>query len=234
VKILALDTSGNACSAALWRDGTVAAHVYEKMERGHTEALLPMINAVLRDAESDFDAIDWLAVTVGPGSFTGIRAGLAAARGIALARTLPVFGVDTFTTVLQGIRRVRPGDHGRRHRVIALDSRRKELYLQVFSAFDDPVSEPELIVPERAFARMGGQPVILAGSGASQLRRAMPPGCDVIAIPETEAPDAQDLATVAANRIAGRSPNEPLPPLAPLYLHPPYAKRPADGGRLRP
>ena len=80
MKILAFDTSGNACSAALWHDGAITAHVCEKMERGHTEALLPMINRVLGAAESGFDAIDWLAVTIGPGSFTGIRAGLAAAR----------------------------------------------------------------------------------------------------------------------------------------------------------
>ena len=235
MKILAFDTSGNACSAAVWRDGAVAARLSEQMVKGHTEALMPMVLEVLRDAECGFDTLDWLAVTIGPGSFTGIRAGLAAARGIALARELPVLGIDTFATVLRGVGRATPDGADHRLRVIALDSRRKEIYLRIFSALDEPVSEPDMVAPEDVATRIGNRPIVLAGSAAHELEPMLGgAGLDVLAVPGCEAPDAGDLAGLAADRIAVRRAGDVLPRLAPLYLHAPYAVRPAGGGRLRP
>ena len=196
---------------------------------------MPMVLGVLRDADCGFDTLDWLAVTIGPGSFTGIRAGLAAARGIALARKLPALGIDTFSVVLRGIARTKPKGADHRRRVIALDSRRKEIYLRIFSARDEPVSEPDSVAPEDVAARIGDHPVVLAGSAALQsssvLREA---GLDVLVVPGFEVPDAGDLAELAADRIAKRRADDELAQLAPLYLHAPYAVRPAGGGRLRP
>ncbi len=235
MKILAFDTSGNACSAAVWRDGGVAARLSEQMVRGHTEALMPMVLEVLRDADCGFDTLDWIAVTIGPGSFTGIRAGLAAARGIALARDLPVLGIDTFATVLWGVGRARPCGANHRLRVIALDSRREEIYLRIFSALDEPVSEPDMVAPEDVATRIGNRPIVLAGSAAHELEPVLRgASLDVLAVPGFEAPDAGDLAGLAAHRIAERQAGDDLPNLAPLYLHAPYAVRPAGGGRLRP
>ena len=235
MRILAFDTSGNACSAAVWHDGIVAARRTEHMVRGHTEALIPMVLGVLRDADCGFDTLNWLAVTIGPGSFTGIRAGLAAARGIALARELPVLGIDTFATVLRGVDRTKPDEAGNRLRVIALDSRRKEIYLRIFSALNEAVSEPDLVAPENVATRIGNQPIMLAGSAALQLGSVLDEaGLDVHMVPGFEVPDAGDLAGLAADRIAKRRAGDVLAKLAPLYLHAPYAVRPAGGGRLRP
>ncbi len=235
MKILAFDTSGNACSTAVWRDGGVAARLSERMVRGHTEALMPMVLEVLRKADCGFDTLDWLTVTIGPGSFTGIRAGLAAARGIALARDLPVLGIDTFATVLWGVGRTPPNGADHRLRVIALDSRRKEIYLRIFSALGKPISEPELVAPEDVVTRVKDRPIVLAGSAAHELEPVLRgAGLDVLALPGFEAPDAGDLAGLAADRIAGRQAGDDLPRLAPLYLHAPHAVRPAGGGSLRP
>lgn len=235
MKILAFDTSGNACSAAVWRDGGVAAHRRRAMERGHVEALMPMVIETLSGAGCGFDDLDWLAVTIGPGSFTGIRAGLAAARGIALARALPALGVDTFATVLWGLARAPPDGADDRLRVIALDSRRKEVYLRIFSALGEPMSEPAMVAPDDVAIGLGDRAIVLAGSAAAGLegvlRRA---GLDVLAVPGLETPDAGDLAALAADRIAALAPGEAAEPLAPLYLHPPHAVAPAAGGRLRP
>ena len=243
VRILAFDTSGGACSAAVWRDGAIAGHRHVAMDRGHTEALMPMVIETLHDSGCAFDELDWLAVTIGPGSFTGIRAGLAAARGIALARALPVLGIDSFATVLSGIGRAVPDEARRpdhRLRVIALDSRRKEVYLRIFSPLGEPLTEPDLVAPDDAALRIGamrtgGRAIVLAGSAAKELASALRgAGLDILAVPGHEAPDAGDLARLAAIRIAARKSGEALPRLAPLYLHPPYAHPPAGGGRLRP
>ena len=94
-----MDTSTVGCSAALWRDGgIVAAHAAE-MARGQSVALVPMIQDVMLEAHQAFEELDAVAVTVGPGAFTGLRIGLAAARGMALALGVPCLGVTTLETV---------------------------------------------------------------------------------------------------------------------------------------
>ena len=92
MRILAFDTATSACSAALWEDGRVGARRFETMTRGHAEALVPMIADVMDEAGTNFPRLDLIAVTVGPGAFTGLRIGLAAARGMALAAAVPCLG----------------------------------------------------------------------------------------------------------------------------------------------
>ncbi|MCH7931874.1 MAG: tRNA (adenosine(37)-N6)-threonylcarbamoyltransferase complex dimerization subunit type 1 TsaB, partial [Proteobacteria bacterium] len=93
MNVLALDTATAACSVALWSDGTVLAQRFATMARGHAEALMPMVEAVMAEAGLAFADLDLVATTVGPGTFTGLRVGLAAARGLALAGGLPIVGV---------------------------------------------------------------------------------------------------------------------------------------------
>ena len=235
MKILAFDTSGDKCSAAVWRDGSVAACLSEQMVRGHTEALMPMVSKVLQQADCNYDGLNWLAVTIGPGSFTGIRTGLAAARGISLARNLPALGIETFAMVLWCIDRTLLNGTEHRLRVIALNSRRKDIYLRIFSPLDEPISEPDIVAPEDITTRIGNQPIVLAGSAAHNLKSLLlRTGVDVLTVPGLEAPDAGDLAALAANQITERQAGDTLPSLAPLYLHAPYAVQPTSGGRLRP
>ena len=131
MKILAFDTSGDQCSAAVWRDGSVVASLSEQMVRGHTEALMPMLSTVLQKSDCSYDELNWLAVTIGPGSFTGIRTGLAAAHGISLAQNLPALGIETFAMVLWCIDRTLLNGTEHRLRVIALNSRRKDIYRSI-------------------------------------------------------------------------------------------------------
>src|SRR4051812_5131957 len=102
VRILAIDTALGACSACIWQAGEpkpLASETIE-MERGHAEALLPLIDRVSAHVEGGFEALDRIAVTVGPGSYTGLRVGISAARGIGLAAGIPVVGVATLSAFL--------------------------------------------------------------------------------------------------------------------------------------
>src|SRR5688500_40303 len=101
VSILGIETSASVCAAALWRDGAGIAAERAAMARGHAEALMPMIERVMQGTE--YAALDAVAVTAGPGAFTGLRIGLAAARGLALAARIPAIGVSAFAAVAAGI-----------------------------------------------------------------------------------------------------------------------------------
>ena len=98
--LLAIDTAGPDCAVALARSGAGGAEILvrasERIGRGHAERLMPMIEAALRRSASvDFADLDRIAVTTGPGSFTGVRVGIAAARGLALALDIPAVGVGS-------------------------------------------------------------------------------------------------------------------------------------------
>ncbi|MEA2781629.1 MAG: tRNA threonylcarbamoyladenosine biosynthesis protein TsaB, partial [Rhodospirillaceae bacterium] len=123
--ILALDAAAAACSAAVWRDGAILAQRRQAMARGHAEALMPLVLETLQAAGLDFPDLSRIAVGVGPGSFTGIRIALAAARGIGLAASLPVVGVDSFSAVAAAI-----PEATRRGRalLVVIDSKRRELF----------------------------------------------------------------------------------------------------------
>src|SRR6204780_5030620 len=99
MRVLAIDTALEACSAAVLdtEQGIVTAHESLPMVRGHAEALIPLIARVLEKSGLDFAALDRIAVTTGPGSFTGLRVGLSAARGIGLAADRPGVGLSTCT-----------------------------------------------------------------------------------------------------------------------------------------
>src|SRR5665213_967023 len=93
MKILAVDTALGACSVAVLKNGETLAHRFEAMDRGHAEALAPMVEAAMRDASIEFSALDRLAVTTGPGTFTGRRVGRAFMRGLRIALKRPLAGI---------------------------------------------------------------------------------------------------------------------------------------------
>jgi len=104
VKILAVDTALGACSAALLQDGRVLSRRWTAMERGHAEALAPMVDEVMREANLTFQMLDRLAVTVGPGTFTGQRVGLAFMRGLRVALEKPLVGVTSLAAMAEQAR----------------------------------------------------------------------------------------------------------------------------------
>ncbi|MBI2235702.1 MAG: tRNA (adenosine(37)-N6)-threonylcarbamoyltransferase complex dimerization subunit type 1 TsaB [Magnetospirillum sp.] len=208
--VLGLDTSTSACSAALWRAGTVLARRLEAMGRGQSEALMPMVQAVLAEAGATVGDLGLLAVTVGPGAFTGLRIGLAAARGLSLASGLPLAGVSTPEAVAAAVPR---SERDGRTLLVAVESRRDEVWVQAFAGDTlEPLSPVAALLPEQAAALIPG-PVVVAGDAAARVL-ALRPDARIATSPGW--PDAAVVAALAAERW-GRG--TALPP-EPLYLRP--------------
>ena len=151
--LLAMDTTLGACSAAVVADGGVVARRWTAMARGHAEALMGMIDAVVAEAGIRRRALDGVAVTVGPGTFTGVRVGLAAARGLALALDRPLCGLSTLEALAAA---AALGPAPPATVLAAIDARRGQLYVQSFrvGASDgcllDPLDAPRAIAVEDA------------------------------------------------------------------------------------
>jgi len=219
---LTFDTAGSACSVALGRDDAVLAQERREMRHGHAEALLPMIDRVVEAAGLTPAAIDIVAVSVGPGGFTGIRAGLAAAHGLALAANARLFGVTSFAAVAALL----PTSDVQL--LVALDSRRADLYVQLFDAAGDACGEPAAIAPERLKPWLGNGAVRIAGDAAPEAAAALV-RCAGIEIVPNSAPDA--LGVLAAVR---RWPALADPAARPLYLRAPDVSFPkARAGSAR-
>lgn len=127
MKLLAFDTATEACSAAVWVDGVMHAH-FEIVGRDHTQRLIPIVAKVLADAGLRYSQLDGLVCGLGPGSFAGVRIGVAFAKGVALAHELPVLGVSSLALLAQGALR----QHGSTPVLVAIDARMGEVYCQAF------------------------------------------------------------------------------------------------------
>jgi len=221
--VLALDTSAGACSVAL-RDGAgrLLAHRHQVMARGHAELLMPMLRDVMAEAEVDFAQLALIAVTTGPGSFTGIRVGLAAARGLALAGGLPILGVTAFEALMQAVPRA---ERQGRILLVAIDSRRGDLFIQGFTADGAPLSAPAAVTPEGLAAGVPAGPLLLVGDGAARAGAALAAsGHATVLASDPGPPDAAAVAAVALARWRrGETPGLPLP----LYLRAPDVTLPA-------
>ncbi|HZB93593.1 MAG TPA: tRNA (adenosine(37)-N6)-threonylcarbamoyltransferase complex dimerization subunit type 1 TsaB [Stellaceae bacterium] len=224
MSVLAFDTGGGACSAAVLRDGALAARRLEPMERGHAEALIPMIDAVLAEAGIAVDALDLIAVTTGPGAFTGLRIGLAAARGLSLASGVPALGISRFAAAAAA---VPPQRQAGSTLVVALDSKRRELYLQAFAA-GEPTGEGALVPPEDIPLWLPAGKLRLAGDAAAALARLVAGRPDVT---QEEGPGLVDAAVVATLAAAQWRPGWRPPPPRPLYLRAPDTTMPRRAAR---
>ena len=225
VKILALDSATAACSVAVWIDGAVAVVERADLPRGQAEALLPMVERVRAASGLAFTMFDRLAVTIGPGHFTGLRIGLAAARGLALAAGRPLVGISTLVAVAAGV----PADEaGSGCLVVALDSKRAEPYLQAFRAgrpLGPPVARLVAAYAEELCTADPHAAFVVAGDAGGPMADALRArGAAVIRAQAATRPDA---ATVAA--LAAVAP-EPAGFPAPLYVHPVETTSPKRAG----
>ncbi|MSO84396.1 MAG: tRNA (adenosine(37)-N6)-threonylcarbamoyltransferase complex dimerization subunit type 1 TsaB [Rhodospirillales bacterium] len=224
--VLALDAAMSACSAALWHDGCTLARHSQPMERGHAEALMPMIERVMAEGGIAYAALDLVAATVGPGAFTGIRIGLAAARGLALAAQKPCAGVTTLEAIAAAARAApigvpTEGIHGGAV-LAAIESRRADLFAQGFAASGAPLGPAAALRPEglAEFVRaLGLAPgFILAGDGWARARAALAEAGIVASVNDSaRVPDPALVAAIAAGRHGTRNALAPRP----LYLRPP-------------
>jgi tRNA threonylcarbamoyladenosine biosynthesis protein TsaB len=207
--VLGLDTCLSACSAAVLDGERVLAHESQSMARGHQERLAPMAQAVMRAAGLGFDRLERIGVTVGPGSFTGLRVGLAFAKGLGAALQRPVVGVgalDALAAEIAGLS------------FAVIDARRDQVYLQGFEA-GHALMAPDVLPLDMARARVAelamGRSPTLVGSGAPLVADVVP-GARLILV---DGADARAVARLAA----GRAPTPPRP----LYLRAPDARLPA-------
>ena len=224
MRILALDTALDACAAAVLdteRRDLVASET-QPMTRGHAEALMPMIARVMEAARLEFSDIDRIAVTTGPGSFTGVRVGIAAARGLALATGKPAIGLTTLAAFTAP--HVAAGFAGTV--VPVIDARHGQIYMQVFGPGGRAVIAPRLAALREAVEAVRSRaPVLLTGSAADLVAAEWPADEPPPQIVPVKAPE---IAWVA--RLGAAAQEERAVP-KPLYLRPPDA-RPQDAARI--
>ncbi|MEX0752773.1 MAG: tRNA (adenosine(37)-N6)-threonylcarbamoyltransferase complex dimerization subunit type 1 TsaB [Xanthobacteraceae bacterium] len=224
MRVLAIDTALAACAAAVLDTERAALIARESipMVRGHAEALMPLIARVMDQARLEFVELDRIAVTTGPGSFTGLRVGIAAARGLALAAAKPAVGLSTLAAYAAPY--IAQDDSV--PVAVAIDARHEQVYLQVFGTGGRTLVSPR-IAPIREAARAAAHSAVrIAGSAAEAIAAAWPPGQPAPALVEARpAPDIDWVARLGAAAEAGRA--EPKP----LYLRAPDAQ-PQDASRL--
>jgi tRNA threonylcarbamoyladenosine biosynthesis protein TsaB len=223
MRVLAIDTALEACSAAVLDPaGGITASESLAMARGHAEALMPLIARVMSSAGIEFAQLDRIAVTTGPGSFTGLRVGISAARGIALAAGKPAIGLSTLAALAAPLIATDDGTQV----VAAIDARHEHIYLQVFGANGRTLVGPRVAsLRDAARAAMAAQ-VRIVGSAANKMAAAWPKGAEpVLSIEQRAAPDIEWIARLGAAATDDHSPPKPL------YLREPDAQ-PQDAARL--
>ena len=225
MRLLAIDTALEACSAAVLdtAGGGIIAHESNAMTRGHAEALMPLIQRVMHAARFDFSDLDRIAVTVGPGSFTGLRVGIAAARGLGLAAGKPVVGLSTLSAFAAPF--IAADDS--LPVVTAIDARHNHVYLQVYGAAGRVLVAPRLASMHEAALRASaaGAPR-LAGTAAELLASAWPAGERApSAVDPRRAPDIAWVARLGVLADVSSAPAKPL------YLRAPDAQ-PQDASHL--
>ena len=209
--LLAFDCSGASCSAAVLRESEIVAERFDAMSRGQAEALLPMIEAVMLQARLGFRDLDAIVTTTGPGSFTGLRIGIAAARGLALASNKPTIGITAFDAIFRAL----PPDRRTASVAVVIDSRRGPVFTQLFTSDGRAARDPTSVEAAQFPSWLPTGPVFLAGDGVPSLEFLR----DHPSITMPIMPDfihARVLAFEGAKRSL-----DPAAPLRPLYLRAP-------------
>jgi tRNA threonylcarbamoyladenosine biosynthesis protein TsaB len=221
MKILAIDTSQAAVSACITgNDGVVIASETQAMARGHAEALLPLVARVSKAAGIPFSGLDRIAVVVGPGSFTGIRIGIAAGRALGLAAGIPVVGVSSLAAFAAPL----IGREGAGVIAAAVDAKHGQVYVQGFTVKGQPLSAPRIAKVRDAVRTLGAGPLVFAGSGATMMAiEAWSLGAQAEVAGETIMPDIGFVARL------GLLADPTTAPARPYYLKAPDAKPQANG-----
>ena len=219
--ILAIDTALDACAAGVLDTdaGRMIAQESQAMKRGHAEALMPLIARVIQQSGIAFASLDRIAATTGPGSFTGLRVGLSAARGIGLAAHKPVVGVTTLTAYAAPV----VSQNAEQPVISAIDARHGQVYFQVVSGNGGSLVWPRVAPIEEALDALRFGAPHLVGNAAKMLGdrwpAEAPPPFRVDALP---APDITWVGWL------GAAVNPDTAPARPYYLRAPDAKLPKD------
>jgi len=224
MRVLAIDTALEACSAAVLdtERGGILASESIPMLRGHAEALLPLVSRVMSEAALEFGALDRIAVTVGPGSFTGLRVGVSAARGIAVAAGKPAVGLTTLAALAApyiAIDDMTP-------LVAAIDARNDQVYMQMVGSGGRSLIQQRVASLRDAVRDAANARARLVGSAAAMMAAAWPAG--VQPPPVVDAARAPIIDWVAH---LGAAAAQALSLPKPLYLRAPDAQ-PQDAAHL--
>jgi len=219
--ILAIDTALDACSAAVLDTdaGNTLAIESQPMQRGHAEALMPLIGRVMKASGTAFAALDRIAVTTGPGSFTGLRVGLSAARGIALATDRPAVGLTTLAAYAAPV----VAENGGHPILSAIDARHDHVYFQLVGGDGSPMLKPKVAPIAEALEAAQFGALHLVGNAANILAERWP--ADATPPIKIESQAAPDIIWVAW---VGAAVNPETAPARPFYLRAPDAKPPKD------
>ena len=219
--LLALESATSKCSVAVCdAAGRVVGDRRGEPGPDQADRLVELVDAALRDVGLDYAAVDVIAVNRGPGSFTGLRAGVAAARGLALALARPVIAVNTLEVLAAAL-----GPRPAGTVVAAMDARRGQVYLQCFDHRLVPLGAPSAVAPEDLTLAAAAPPLHLVGSGAALVRAAVPDRRPIVNA-HIEA-DAVGVARRALARLAEGERARAGWTVQPLYLRPPDARLPA-------
>lgn len=224
MRVLAIDTALGQCAAAIVDSAAAEPVAGESlaMERGHAEALLPLLDRVMARVEGGFASLDRVAVTIGPGSFTGLRVGISCARAVAIASGIPAVGVTTLSALMAPLMEKGPA----RLTAAVIDARGGRVFVQAIGPSGRLIIPPSVLGVRDVVRSLGSGHVSLLGSGAAMVaQEARAVGIEPVLHPELNLPD---VAWVARIGMAA----DPAEALAkPLYLAPADA-RPQDGSRL--
>jgi tRNA threonylcarbamoyladenosine biosynthesis protein TsaB len=217
MRVLAIDTALAACSAAVLdtATGMIVASESQAMVRGHAEALIALVARVVQQANMTPREVGRVAVTTGPGSFTGLRVGIAAARGIALASGVPAVGISTLSAFAAPYL----GADENYSVVAAIDARHEHVYLQVFAPEGRTLVAPRLAPLGEAVRAASEHNACIVGSAAAAVAAALTKtGLDPAKVDASGAPDVAWVARLGA--VASEKDSPPKP----LYLRAPDAQ----------
>jgi tRNA threonylcarbamoyladenosine biosynthesis protein TsaB len=225
--VLAIDTALDACAAGVLdtEAGQLIAHETLPMKRGHAEALMPLIARVMKESGLPFAALDRIAVTTGPGSFTGLRVGLSAARGIGLAAGKPVVGLTTLSAYAAPV----VSEGGENSIISAIDARHDQIYFQVVSHDGSSLVRPKVAPIAEAFVASRFGAPHLVGNAAAILAERWP--SDAPPPFNVEALTAPDITWVAW---LGAAVDPATAPPKPFYLRAPDARPSQDAVETQP
>ncbi|WP_051548003.1 bifunctional tRNA (adenosine(37)-N6)-threonylcarbamoyltransferase complex dimerization subunit type 1 TsaB/ribosomal protein alanine acetyltransferase RimI [Sneathiella glossodoripedis] len=203
MKILAIDTALNACSVALMDGEREIAYSHETRSRGHAEKLLPVIRELMQQNDLAFEELDAIGVTIGPGTFTGLRIGLSAARAISLAAQLPCIGVSTLECLAASVSCVEANGADI---VPIIDARRNEVYHQSFCYSQDSemlraISEPMASSIKGIASQLKNDKAIVLGNGVSLIEHATDTKSNWTELEKSPDPDSRIVARLALRKL---------------------------------
>lgn len=217
---LSVDTSGPACQVALAREGELVGGESKPMLRGHGEALVPMVEAVLASIGADYEALDRIGVCVGPGSYTGLRIALSAARGFGVALNVPVIGFNALEA-LAASDALETSE--RANRVAVLDARNGLVYAQSFDEVGEATTEPEVLADLVAAVSVPAEARVVGPAAQAVAELARQSGKSVTVGRNEPVASLEALAALTNQKVPNGRP-------APLYLKPVDAALSASAG----